>query len=357
MLIVLAMAVGIAVQVFIGSLTTGLQAFLIETTLGSSPHLIITSAKTDGYVALDKELQTALRKSANIKWILPECNLSAVIARGSLTTPLSIQCGDPQTLDEVYKISPKIKKGLYILGDNKVVIGTIFAEKYRLVPGRNIFLTLPGKPAYKLTVSGIADFGTKQLNETLAFSDDRFGQAALSFNADQYSIIAIQLKDVFKSTTDAAAIKKADKHIKVADWQVEQKDLLSGLRAQSSSTLLIQFFLIIAVASGIASTFSISAIQESRHTDILNALGLTEQRRAGLVLLWQGLILGLLGATGGLLLGIGLISVFTLPSAGNPGSFPIHPRLDFLLVSFAVGVLVAIVFSILPYRLADKKRR
>jgi lipoprotein-releasing system permease protein len=348
-LIILGVSVGIAVQIFIGSLIASLQTYLIETTLGSSPHLIITPTTTDGSLSLDKELQAALRKSNNIKWILPESNVSAVIARGSLTTPLYIRCGDPKTLDEVYKISPKIKKGLYLLGNNKVVVGTVFAEKYHLSPGNNIFLTLPGQPTHKLAISGIADFGSKQLNETLAFSDDRFGQTALGLGSDQYSMIVIQLNDVFKSTEDAAAIAKADKHVKVADWQVEQKDLLSGLQAQSSSTLMIQFFVIIAVALGIASTLSISAIQKTRQIGILKALGLTD-RRAGQVFLWQGLLLGILGASGGLLLGVGLIAIFQVTAGTRPGSFPIHPQLSFVAASFAIGVAVAMLSSLLPSR-------
>lgn len=349
LLIILAVSVGIAVQIFIGSLITSLQAYLIDTTLGSSPHLIITSSRTDSPVALDQNLQTVLRKDKNIKWILPECNVSAVIARGSQTTPLSIRCGDPQTLDEVYKISPKIKKGIYLLGNNRIVVGPVFAEKYGLSPGRNIFLTLPGKPTYKLTVSGIADFGSKQLNETLAFSDERFGQAALGLKSNQFNMVVLQLNDVFTSTADARAIIQGDKHVKVADWRVEQKDLLSGLQAQSSSSLMIQFFVMIAVALGIASTLSFSAIQKTRQIGILKALGFTD-RRAGLVFLWQGVVLGILGASGGLLLGIGLIALFQATAGSRPGSFPIYPQLTFVLLSFAIGVAVAMLAAILPSR-------
>ncbi len=355
-LIVLGITIGIATQIFIGSLATSLQTYLIDTTLGPNPQLIVASAKTDGFVVLDRKLQSALTKSTNIKRILPERDISVVITRGSLSTPLYIRCGDPQTLDETYRISPTIKKGLYILGDNKVVIGTIFAERNGLSPGRNIFLTVPGKPVEKLTVTGIADFGTKQLNETLAYSDDRFGQTALGLTSDQYSMIVLQLNDVFGSTANASAINKADPNVRVANWQVEQKDLASGLRAQANSTLLIQILIIIAVAFEIASTLSISAIQKIRQNGVSQesdvAAGAT-----GPAFLWQGVLLGLPGVSGGLLLGIALIALFQVFSAGRPGSFSVHPQAGFFMLSFALGLIVAVLATYLPSRLLSGSHR
>jgi lipoprotein-releasing system permease protein len=41
-LIMAGIAVGIATQVFVGSLITSLQADLVNTTIGSSPHVTIT---------------------------------------------------------------------------------------------------------------------------------------------------------------------------------------------------------------------------------------------------------------------------------------------------------------------------
>ncbi len=355
-LVVLGISAGVAVFVFIGSLVVGLQARLIETTLGSSPHLIVSSKEPGSFVCLDKKLQNTLKKVDNIKRVLPERDISAVITRGSLTNPLYIRCGDPQTLDEIFKISPKIKKGLYILGDNKIVIGTAFAEKYGLNPGRNIFLSVPEKPVMRLTISGIVDFGSKQLNETMAFSDDRFGQSALSLDSDQYSVVVIQLNNVFESTANAAAIAKADKRIKVADWQIEQKDLQLGLRAQAGVALIIQIFVLIAVALWISSSLSISAIQKTRQTDTIRELELHDLS-AGLVFLWQGVILGLTGATGGLLLGIVLIALFQIASAGWPVFFPIYPQMSFFVFSYATGFIAAVVATYLPSLAMSRTRR
>ena len=44
-LIALGIAVGVSVQIFIGSLISGLQLSLLDKTIGSSPHITITSEK------------------------------------------------------------------------------------------------------------------------------------------------------------------------------------------------------------------------------------------------------------------------------------------------------------------------
>jgi lipoprotein-releasing system permease protein len=49
--------------------------------------------------------------------------------------------------------------------------------------------------------------------------------------------------------------------------------LLSGLAAQSGSSLMIQAFVLVAVALGIASTLAISAVQKTRQIGILKAMG------------------------------------------------------------------------------------
>ena len=111
--------------------------------------------------------------------------------------------------------------------------------------------------------------------------------------------------------------------LEVSDWQADNQDLLDALQAQSSSSYLIQVFVLIAVALGIASTLAISAVQKTRQIGILKAMGLRDGRAAR-VFVWQALMLGAGGATLGLVAGIGLIELFNLTGGEREGSFPIE---------------------------------
>lgn len=349
-LIILGIAVGISVQIFIGSLISSLQGYLIQQTLGSRPHLTIVSSKEGSPVTVTSTDLSQIRKTQYVSAVAPQRTVSAIYIRQSKSTPLSITCGKPIPLNSIYKLRKKLVKGSYTLNDNEIIIGKELANSYGLSPGDRIKLTLPGGATKELKISGIFDLGSKQLNLNSAFADSRFGQDALGLKTDEYSAVDIQLSDVFKSKEVAKKLTDVVPGSTVSDWQVEQKDLLSGLNAQSISTIMIEFFVIVAVALGIASTLSISAIQKTRQIGILKALGLTDGR-SGLVFLFEGLLLGVIGTTAGVLLGLGLIWVFQQVSRSSSSSlFPIKAQFSFIALSAAIGIAVAIFSSILPSR-------
>ena len=58
LLIVLGIAIGVSVQVFLGSLIGGLQKSLINTTVGNSSHITILSTTDDKRLQLDYQLHS-----------------------------------------------------------------------------------------------------------------------------------------------------------------------------------------------------------------------------------------------------------------------------------------------------------
>jgi lipoprotein-releasing system permease protein len=87
-------------------------------------------------------------------------------------------------------------------------------------------------------------------------------------------------------------------------------ELLTALRSQSSSSAVIQVFVILAVAIGIASVLVVSVIQRSREIGILRAMGLSRGRITRIFLLQGGLV-----GVAGSLLGSGLGAALASRSA------------------------------------------
>jgi len=347
-LIVAGISVGIAVQIFVGSLIASLQSYLIDQTLGSSPHITIAASKEGKSIQYDDELRELLKKDKRITAILPQCTLSLLYRKGSESAPLSLKGGNPDSLDSIYRLSKNITKGSFKLDDNSILVGKEFAKSYDVSPGDKIKVTLPDGENKTLKINGVFDLGARELNENLVFSNSKFPAEVLGFSSDEYSKIEIQLADVFTSTEVVEEIDKSFSGLKISDWQVEREDLLSGLNAQTSSTIIIQVFIIIAVALGIASTLSVSAIQKTRQIGILKALGMTDAR-SGTVFLWEGMLLGLFGTGGGVCLGLGLIGLFQWMSSRLETSlFPIEARLSFIAISAAIGIAVAMASAIFP---------
>ena len=66
-LIISGIAVGIAVQIFVGSLITSLQANLIDTTVGSSPQVTITDRTEGDPVVYTDRMQQVVTSDPRVK--------------------------------------------------------------------------------------------------------------------------------------------------------------------------------------------------------------------------------------------------------------------------------------------------
>ncbi|TSE32732.1 lolCE: lipoprotein releasing system, transmembrane protein, LolC/E family [Tepidimonas charontis] len=64
-------------------------------------------------------------------------------------------------------------------------------------------------------------------------------------------------------------------------WQVANAQLVTALRSQSASSLMIRVFVTVAVALGIASVLVVSVVQRQREIGILRAMGASRRRILG----------------------------------------------------------------------------
>jgi lipoprotein-releasing system permease protein len=130
---------------------------------------------------------------------------------------------------------------------------------------------------------------------------------------------------------------------------VENESLLSGLQGQSISSLMIQVFVIISVVLGISSTLAITVMQKSRQIGIMKAMGIKD-RDASFVFLSEGFILGIFGAVGGVLLGLGLSYAFTTFALNSDGT-PVVPLFidpGFITLSGGIALIASILASLTP---------
>jgi lipoprotein-releasing system permease protein len=354
-LIAAGIAVGIGVLVFLGSLITSLQASLIDETIGNSPQIVVRAEQEGDPVTYTADLRQAMESPDEITTVVPTRTFSALFRKGSESAPLQFTGGALDQLDTIYDISGRLVVGEASLGSGDVIVGKDFADTFRLKPGDAATFVLPsGEPA-DLTVAGVFDFGSAAANSAIAFVSGEEAATVLGMGADEYSAVDAQVSDVFSSEQVAADLRAdpALKGLKVTEWQEENADLLSALQSQSSSSYMIQFFVLVAVALGIASTLAISAVQKTRQIGILKAMGMRD-RQSGRIFLWQALILGVSGAAVGVGAGLGLIALFTFLGRDSEALFPITPQVGFVVLSFIVGVLVAVVSSFIPSRRTSK---
>jgi len=275
---------------------------------------------------------------------------SALVPVAGTSAPVVVKGGTLKDLESIYGLSDKVVAGKATLQGDRLLLGKDFAELYGLKPGERVKLVLADGKTVNATLEGVVDLGSQAVNQQAAFVGLEAASAALGRPADQVSAVETQIADVFTSPQVAADVAAKFPDETVTEWQAKNAELLTALQSQSTSSYMIQVFVIIAVMLGIASTLAISAVQKTPQIGILKALGMADGR-TGLVFLYQAGILGVIGTGLGIAISLGLIAAFTsIARSGDSSLFPIEPQLGFVLLSAAIGIIIALVSAIIPYR-------
>jgi lipoprotein-releasing system permease protein len=350
MLIILGIAVGIAVQVFVGSLITSLQDSLLDSTVGSSSHITLEPAPGEAALSFGSLDAETIRSDPRVTAVAPMQVLSALIPVGESSAPVVVKGGAFTDIDSIYGLSGKLVAGRISLENDGIVVGKEFAEQYALGPGYKVRLVLADGSAFDATIEGVFDLGSQVANQQSVFAGLEAASVALGRPSDEVSAVEVQIADVFTSPEVMRDLTSQFPQLRATEWQAKNSELLTALQSQSTSSYMIQVFVIIAVMLGIASTLAISAVQKTRQIGILKALGMSDVR-TGLVFLYQAGILGVVGTVLGIAVSLGLIGVFSqVARSSDSGLFPIEPKLGFVLLSTGIGIAIALVSAIIPYR-------
>lgn len=368
LLIILGIAVGVAVQFFLASLIGGLQLSLIDNTVGSSPHINIlpadrlarplnnNSAKSDSRKVLYEERMEIyswqqyvndLKKDPRVLHAAPAANGSGFIERGTSVLPVFVKgLTSPDGLD-IYKIKAKTIAGVPELASDSALLGKGLADRLTLAIGDKFYLRNNKGDQVFLQVGGIFDLGAAAGNELVVLSID---MVRSFFGIEGVSVIEVQVKAVFAAEKIAREYGRQYERVKLESWQEKNRELLTALSSQSSSSDTIQFFVLVSISLGIASVLAIAAVQKQRQLGILKAMG-TTNRSASKIFIIQGFLLGSVGSVLGVAFGL-LLAYGFMSGTGYSFGFEINARM--LVTPIILALLASVIASTIPARRAAK---
>lgn len=351
-LIVLGIAIGVSVQIFIGSLINGLQKSLVDKTVGSSSQITVEPA-TDGEYIQESNEKMVVIKNANpdeIINLLAVTQGPAILKTSDNSTTILLRGFDWEDAQGIYKIEDCLIEGTLGNASNEIIIGRDLGEKFNVFIGDTLEMITPTGVKNSFLVTGVFDLQVKSLNESWVLTNMGTAKTFLE-TSDGVSRIEMQVLDVFMADIVANQVENAlnDETLTVTNWKIDNAALLSGLSGQTASSLMIQVFVMISVVLGIASVLAISVVQKSRQIGILKAMGM-HNPSASLVFLFQGFLLGILGAIVGVALGIGLSWSFATFVTNADGSSVVPLFIDwyFIAVSAGIAVLASTLASLIP---------
>ncbi len=355
-LIALGISVGVAVQIFIGSLIQGLQISLIDTTIGSSSHITITS-ENDSKTIKDWErtMYESEISSPNITYISPSIDGPASINYDNESASVLIRGFLLEDGDKIYKFKDNLYEGRFPAKTGEAMIGRDLAIKSNTRVGDDVSLITNSGRVYRIKITGLFDLGVSSVNDSWIVTDLETAGDILSI--DGISSVEMQVDEVFDADIIAKDVQYtvSGEDLKVDNWKDLNASLLSGLNGQSVSSYMIQVFVLVSVLLGISSVLAISVVQRSRQIGILKAMGIKD-KDASLIFVFQGLMLGVLGAILGVGLGIGLLKIFT-SFALNPDGKPVAPIYlngGFVGLSGLFAVLTSSIASLIPARITSR---
>jgi len=368
--------VGVAVLVFLTALISGLQGTLIEQTLSSQPHVMLKRAERVARVleagrgealaarvektpererAVEQwqQLLAGVRADPEVLAATPTVAGSAFAARGEVSRSVALRGVEPESFDRVILIAGRVGAGRYHLEGAEVVIGVVLAADLGLSVGDRLRLTTAQERSAVFTVTGIFDVGNRDVNQRWVLVPLRAGQTLLDL-AGGVTTLEVKVRDPFRA--EAVAKRLAARTGLLADsWMKTNAQLLVALRSQSSSSWMIQLFVVVAVALGIASVLGVSVIQKGREIGILKAMG----TRTGSILrvfLIQGGLVGLIGSVAGGALGAGL-SIFFSHAVKNPygdALFPVNLSPGLFAMASLVALVTGLGAAVVPARHAAR---
>lgn len=376
-LILAAVAVGVSVIVFLSALIGGLQASLIDKTLGSQPHItlrvpreaprVLTAATATTAIArflqespqrlrsIDRwpELITAAERTAGVIAASPAITGAGFAVRAEAKSPIVIRGVEPERFLQIIDLRKRLVAGRFEVEGGDAVIGSKLASDLGVVVGDKLRVSSSEGVDDIVTIRGVFSLGNQAVDAAWLITSLRHAQALYALPGG-VTTIELKVADVFSAERLARDLAGTT-GLTADSWMVLNAELLAGLSAQSSSKDLIQFFVAVAVALGIASVLIVSVVQKSREIGVLRAVG-TPRWRILVVFLIQGGVLGLVGS----IIGSGLGAMFAKLFEGlvrDPSGaprFPIQLSPSLFASSIALAIGVGLVAAVIPARRASR---
>ncbi|WP_455229890.1 ABC transporter permease [Geopseudomonas aromaticivorans] len=371
LLIIVGIGVGSAVIVFITALITGLQANVIERTLGTQAHIRILPPDevnrvlplADGALALDLANPRAQRLRSILNWqdvrdvldtqpellaVSPLISGPAIARRGVARASVNLLGIDPERYQRIIPIAPDLVAGRFLVDADHAVIGKELAEDLGIEVGDKLRLDAGEGRETIVDVAGIFEKEVRELDARYVFLSLKQVQTLLDLPGG-VTVIETTVGEIFQAESIAARLTRLT-GLQAESWMATNGQLLNALRSQTMTTQMIRLFVGLSVAFGIASVLAVSVVQRTREIGILRAMG-SPRGQILRVFLLQGGLLGMAGSGLGGLVGWSLVQVF---NTFGPGLFfiPVDPTL--IPVAMAVATVTGVLAAAAPARRAAR---
>jgi putative ABC transport system permease protein len=313
-----AIAVGLMMMLYMVNFQAGSYAMMIRTAISAMAGHVVVQA--EGYQD-DKEVTLLVEDASSVAdqlraqypdgVVTPRINMGGLLMSTSTGVGVALAGVDPAAEQQVQTLHEKIEEGSWLGDDDRqIVIGRGMADSLDVGLGdKLVFMGQNGTDEVQsrmFRVGGIFRTGSAQQDGRVAIAHLAAAQELLD-RGDVAHMVNLHLDDPDQSFPAALQVEEmlARPDLDVRNWREALPELAGMIEMDRASGDVMMFIIGMIVAFGVLNTMLMSVLERTREFGVMMSLGMKPRQVAGLVLS-EGLVLGVLGATLGLGLGLAL---------------------------------------------------
>ncbi len=376
-LLVVGVAVGVFIFIFMSALIGGLAEFIISSTVGDISHVTIEAVEsvpailpplpgsaqgevlaiqqdagttdvqmrsTEAFVPLIEALPGVIAVSSQV-------NGPGFVTQGAQVLQVSVIGLQPGKESAILDLDGYIVAGTARLDSGSVIIGKTLADDLKTSPGQTLRVKSTNGVEVVLTLSGIFEIGQGGADRATAYVS--IATARNLFAMPQgVTRIEIKLADLYGA--DATAVRvQALTGLDAKSWTEQAAQLLDALQAQAQVGYILKTFAMITIIIGVSSALLLSTYRRRPEIGIMRAMG-AARCFVLVVFVSQGALIGLMGGLLGA--GLGYLALLGFPTRDEfvPGDLPIDIRQGAYGMAILLTTVGAIAAAILPARSAAR---
>jgi len=375
---------GIAMFILMISFMQGVNQFLEDTMLSATPDIhIYNDVSTDFSVSVagdyfkdslksvivhhpkPKQVQLNIK---NAEGIIADLKKDPLVAAVSplLSTQVFYNYGPVQLngfIDGVniseesrlFNLEEKMVDGKtenLLTSDNGIIMGQGLADKLNVRTGDLVTLTTPTGSTMRFRVVGIFQIGIGTIDNVKSYVNLASVQQLLGKDRSYITDINIKLKDNKLSQSEALAFARKYNY-KSEDWETANSSVMASNLIRDTLTYVVSITLLIVAGFGIYNIMNMTIASKLKDIAILKAQGFA-RRDIIQIFLSQSLVIGLLGAVTGLMLGFALsyaLSRTPFPANNSFISlkyFPVIFRTGHYVFGILFGLITTFIAGLMP---------
>lgn len=372
LLLMLGVAVGVSVFVFMSALIGGLATLLTQRTVGSIPHITFEMAERDPQrivggpgvqVAVQKDLSrraqimvwepavALIEATRGVTAVSPQIRGSAFVQRGQAIAPVSVIGVQPDKLSAIADVGGAIVAGTEALTPDSVLIGQTLADDLGLRVGQVIVVRSERDRERSFRIGGIFALGIASADRQALYMNFRTARALFDLPSG-ISRIEVKVAPPEAAPRIAERLRGAT-GLKTTPWTDENEQLFEALDAQGRTGTIVKTFALITIVIGIASAMLLSIVRRRGEIGIMRAAGASQRFVLGIFVI-EGTLIGLIGAIGGALIAWLALLPFPPLEAVEGGGLPVDRAQGDYVVAVLLTTLAAGLASIVSARRAAR---